>query len=196
LNRERKTREERIREIWDGAKKAILEKGYEETTIEDIIAKTELSKGGFYHYYNSKKQILIDLMKNGNIMYMRYNSYMNRLKDQLSRQEKKQILIDAMMDKMLVPTDDKTLFAVFLTQILSDSECWEVYIELEKEFLIWMAQKLEISYDEKRTKLEFLSRTMNGILCTQHIFYETDLFIHNRAEFVRFYEPIIDEILM
>jgi len=34
------------------------EKGYENTTISQIIEKTGCSKGGFYHHFESKKQIL------------------------------------------------------------------------------------------------------------------------------------------
>ncbi|MHC5229212.1 TetR/AcrR family transcriptional regulator [Enterococcus sp. LJL99] len=35
-----------------------LEKGYEKTTITDIMKKTNLSKGGMYHHFSSKEQIL------------------------------------------------------------------------------------------------------------------------------------------
>lgn len=35
-----------------------LEKGYEKTTITDIMKKAELSKGGMYHYFSSKEEIL------------------------------------------------------------------------------------------------------------------------------------------
>lgn len=34
------------------------EKGYEETTVDDIIEKTGTSKGTFYHYFNSKEDLL------------------------------------------------------------------------------------------------------------------------------------------
>lgn len=34
------------------------EKGYEETTVDEIIEKTKTSKGTFYHYFNSKEDLL------------------------------------------------------------------------------------------------------------------------------------------
>lgn len=37
------------------------EKGYSETTIDDIIAASGTSKGSFYHYYNSKDELLSSL---------------------------------------------------------------------------------------------------------------------------------------
>lgn len=40
-----------------------LEKGYERTTITNIMKKTNLSKGGMYHYFSSKEEILIEATK-------------------------------------------------------------------------------------------------------------------------------------
>lgn len=34
------------------------EKGYDETTVDEIIEKTHTSKGTFYHYFNSKEDLL------------------------------------------------------------------------------------------------------------------------------------------
>jgi len=71
MRNKRKTREERLCEILEAGKKVFLKKGYENATMEDIIAETELSKGGFYYYYSDKKEIMIDIMKSSNIMYMK-----------------------------------------------------------------------------------------------------------------------------
>jgi AcrR family transcriptional regulator len=53
-----KRRASKIREIVAIAEKLFLEKGYEETTIDDILEHTGLSKGGFYHYFKSKEEVL------------------------------------------------------------------------------------------------------------------------------------------
>jgi len=37
------------------------EKGYEKTTIKDIIDRMGVSKGAFYHYFNSKEDVLISV---------------------------------------------------------------------------------------------------------------------------------------
>jgi AcrR family transcriptional regulator len=36
-------------------------KGYEKTTITDIIKKSDVSRGGFYHHYKDKSEILDDI---------------------------------------------------------------------------------------------------------------------------------------
>ncbi|MHB8065721.1 MAG: TetR/AcrR family transcriptional regulator [Ruminiclostridium sp.] len=53
-----KTPDIRKKEIIETAEKLFLEKGYPETTIEDILKAANLSKGGFYHYYSSKEEVL------------------------------------------------------------------------------------------------------------------------------------------
>lgn len=56
-------RPDKIREIVDISEKLFLEKGYEETTIDDILAATGLSKGGFYHYFTSKEDVIAESVK-------------------------------------------------------------------------------------------------------------------------------------
>lgn len=47
--------------ITQAAWKLFHEKGYEETTVDDIVLLSETSKGSFYHYYNSKDELLAAL---------------------------------------------------------------------------------------------------------------------------------------
>lgn len=44
--------------IVDAAWKLFYEQGYEDTTVEDIIASSGTSKGSFYHYFGSKDDLL------------------------------------------------------------------------------------------------------------------------------------------
>ncbi|HWA60487.1 MAG TPA: TetR/AcrR family transcriptional regulator [Caulobacteraceae bacterium] len=45
-------------ELVDCAQRLFLEKGYERTTINDVIAATGLSKGAFYHHFRAKEDLL------------------------------------------------------------------------------------------------------------------------------------------
>ena len=47
--------------IIDAAWQLFHEKGYDDTTIEDIIARSETSKGTFYHYFEGKDSLLSSL---------------------------------------------------------------------------------------------------------------------------------------
>ena len=44
--------------IIDASIKLFIEKGYEQTTIQDILDALKLSKGGLYHHFKSKEEIL------------------------------------------------------------------------------------------------------------------------------------------
>jgi AcrR family transcriptional regulator len=55
-------KETRIKEILDAALICFAEKGYYETTIDDIVKKSGLCKGGIYWYFKSKRDIFIGLI--------------------------------------------------------------------------------------------------------------------------------------
>lgn len=44
--------------ILDSAYNLLAEKGYEKTTVADIIKEAGCSKGGFYHHFKSKEEII------------------------------------------------------------------------------------------------------------------------------------------
>lgn len=54
----KKKPEERKAEILNVAEKIFAQKGYEETSVEDILKVLNLSKGGFYYHFESKEAVL------------------------------------------------------------------------------------------------------------------------------------------
>jgi AcrR family transcriptional regulator len=48
----------RYNEILDAAYQLIYTKGYEQMTIQDILNNLQISKGAFYHYFDSKQALL------------------------------------------------------------------------------------------------------------------------------------------
>ncbi|WP_064611979.1 TetR/AcrR family transcriptional regulator [Streptobacillus moniliformis] len=92
--------DERKKEIMEAARKIIIIKGLENTTMEDIISETTLSRGGVYHYYKSVVDIFKDIMFSG-IEYRNkiIKSHLNEI-DNLSNNEfiAKQ-LVDKVIDK-------------------------------------------------------------------------------------------------
>lgn len=63
--------------IVTAAWKLFYEQGYEDTTIEEIIAESGTSKGSFYHYFEGKDALL------GSLSYMFDEKY-EELKEQLT----------------------------------------------------------------------------------------------------------------
>lgn len=69
---ERNTKGRIINAAWD----LFYEQGYEYTTVEEIIEKSETSKGSFYHYFEGKDALL------GSLSYIFDEEY-EKLKDTL-----------------------------------------------------------------------------------------------------------------
>jgi len=53
----------RRQEIIDTARRLFFQKGYETTTVQDIIDALDIAKGTFYHYFSSKMQLLDSLVE-------------------------------------------------------------------------------------------------------------------------------------
>lgn len=60
---EKSTRGDGQQEFLRAALTLFYEKGYEKTTIKDLIEKAGLSKGAFYHYFHSKEDLLDAMAK-------------------------------------------------------------------------------------------------------------------------------------
>ncbi|UMZ72794.1 TetR/AcrR family transcriptional regulator [Natranaerofaba carboxydovora] len=55
--------DDRKQEFLETALELFYEKGYEKTTIKDIIGRMGVSKGAFYHYFESKEDVIITIAK-------------------------------------------------------------------------------------------------------------------------------------
>ncbi|MDW7660623.1 MAG: TetR/AcrR family transcriptional regulator [Bacillota bacterium] len=58
-----KNREHKKRELVEIAEKLFINKGFDETNVEDILVSSGLSKGGFYHYFKSKDEVLAESIR-------------------------------------------------------------------------------------------------------------------------------------
>src|SRR5512135_1308764 len=51
------------KEILDAAQRLVYTKGYEQMSIQDILNDLQISKGAFYHYFDSKGDLLEALIE-------------------------------------------------------------------------------------------------------------------------------------
>ncbi|HAG42615.1 MAG TPA: TetR/AcrR family transcriptional regulator, partial [Clostridium sp.] len=68
--------EETREQILDISSRLFIEKGYEKTSIQDIINKLQMSKGAIYHHFKSKEEILQGVLDR---KFLRINSEINRI---------------------------------------------------------------------------------------------------------------------
>jgi AcrR family transcriptional regulator len=52
------------KELLSIAESLFLEKGYEHASIDDILKRSDISKGAFYHYFKSKEEVLVASIEN------------------------------------------------------------------------------------------------------------------------------------
>ena len=50
--------DEKRQELLDASEKLFCQKGYEATSVQDILDALQLSRGGFYHHFDSKESVL------------------------------------------------------------------------------------------------------------------------------------------
>lgn len=140
LTGKRLSKEERERQIQEAAKGIILEKGYENATMDDVIEKSGMSTGGVYHYYKSLYEIFYDIMFNG----LNYGERRN-----LSGEDKNvQTLVEYHLSKIYDDNEYKSLFAILLQGVARNEELRKMYVELNsiyEEKLYSDFEKSEVS---------------------------------------------------
>ncbi len=60
-----------------------LQKSFKEVTMQEIVAKTGMSKGAFYHYFESKEQLFLEVINH--FLFELTIDYTKLSKDSLSR---------------------------------------------------------------------------------------------------------------
>ncbi|WP_246070405.1 TetR/AcrR family transcriptional regulator [Paenibacillus kobensis] len=53
-----RTRDEGLNEIIETAERLFLEKGFDNTTVQDVVQRMGIAKGTFYHYFKSKDELV------------------------------------------------------------------------------------------------------------------------------------------
>jgi AcrR family transcriptional regulator len=67
-NRRERERQERYQTILDAARSVYFSKGITNTTMDDVAAAAEVSKGTVYRYFSSRQTILLTLLQEGLVM--------------------------------------------------------------------------------------------------------------------------------
>jgi len=177
---QRKTAEERKDEIRRGAVQAFLKKGYRNTTMEDIVASTTLSKGGVYRYFKSTKEIMLSLMHEGNILSR------ERLRVLFDKADENAdvcaLFSQAVIEKLFAENPLKRLYLMFVTEIVYDAEFekeWyklsvDFYPLLREDFLEWKKNKPVLAARFlnllEKLDLDFLSAYVNALLMQYELF--------------------------
>ena len=170
---------ERKQAIKHAAIRIFVKQGFENTTMEDLVKETGLSKGGFYHYYKNTTDILHDIMLDG-IAYR--NTIMMK-----SIEDGKQWSIDLLADEMArKAVDSNALMPVYVELLLAkkrNPQLEQVYRQLEHTaFDTFRAHNIDAeTLSVKSSNFELMAFFVNAIILSAHVLNEHKLVQDNQA---------------
>lgn len=161
--RKRLTSEERKRIIQVKAMEIFLEKGYRNTTMQDIVKASGLSIGGLYHHYKKTSEILYDIMVLG--CEYRFNEIDKQVEVQ-SGNLTEELMAKIIVDKCLDDNKYMPIYVMLLQEIQDNDELRDLYLGM-KEFNVKKIQSMlklagyqELSMD----RYNYLTDIINSII--------------------------------
>ena len=155
------------KKIREAAKKCFLTKGFQSTTMEDVITEIGMSRGGVYHHYASTNEMLKDLMLDGNDYR---NSLINEYLENNRGKDKYQQMGDILVDKSLADTDLMRLYTLLLQAKKYNEDLEKLYQELKLNTtneLSLIAKQLGIKADIFGDG--FLVNYINGLILSSEV---------------------------
>ena len=174
--RKRLSEKERKQQIQLAAKEVFLDKGFNDTTMDDIVKTSGMSTGGVYHYYKNKFDILYDIMEEG----VEYRMEKNKIRD-LESSDTIDFVCQILVDRVVDENEFKSLYAMFLKMKLKDSKISEMYNKL-KPFNTKMLSSLFDEQDTAKKIFEddFLLSFINSLIMGYETLGEKETFIQNK----------------
>ncbi|WP_203362121.1 TetR/AcrR family transcriptional regulator [Bacillus sp. REN10] len=135
---------DRKRQVIDVAHALFIEKGYAATSIQDILQKSNISKGTFYNYFSSKKELLMTIFE-----MIRNETNKRRLAILAGRSTSdKEAFMEQIAIKMKV-NQENNLFVLFQGVFASeDDELKKVVKNHHYEEIQWLQKRVLELYGE------------------------------------------------
>lgn len=191
VKNERMSYEKRKEEIKKVASKVFVEKGFSNTTMEDLVRETGLSKGGFYYYYKNTTDIIYDLMVEG----INYRNEIIKKSLDIEKEISIEFLAREMTKKVI---DDTTLAGVYVEFLLAkkrNEKLNEVYKKLEYK-TIEAFKNININlenYNVSVKKFELLSFFINSMILSSNILNARETLFNNESVIEKIFLLILKE---
>ena len=182
-----KVGEKRKLEILEAAKKCFLEKGFQNTTMEDVIEKVSLSKGGVYYNYGSTYEMIYDFMKLG----IKYRGEKNKTID-TSKLTTLDAITEMMMERIYDENEFKSIYAIFLKLQNEDKRLCEMFENLKET----NTEILSSAFDpnDKLSSIfedEFLVTFVNTLILGYESLNQKEIFIENKETIKKMLEEYL-----
>jgi len=193
----KKSREERIEEILNAATRVFLEKGYHNTTMEDIINATTLSKGGFYYYFQSTKEIFFKILDEKTSTEI---EFIENLDDKgKTKKEIIQEICEKLARGVLERYDERTLFIMAMTEVINDPDFRRYSVQMEEKYLHIIEKSLIEKLPDTDPvilgeKLKFLLSVFHALAFYCYMYQEENLYRQNIDDIENIFLQILSSI--
>jgi AcrR family transcriptional regulator len=151
----------RRRKVADVALKLFVEKGFQQTSIQDIIEQANISKGTFYNYFSNKNDCIAEILEG-----LRYDASQIRMELQVGKDETDRFVLVEQISILTKLNRERNLNTIF-EAILNSNE-----VELKKlvmhhriHELEWLAGRfIDVYGDEIRPYAFELSILFYGMM--------------------------------
>ena len=187
---------DRKQQVINKAHQLFIDKGFQATSIQDILEYSGISKGTFYNYFSSKNELLIAIFKN---VFKQVEQGRNEL---LIGQDPSNIEIFIKQIEIQLKTNyENKLISLFEEVYFSKDEELKQYIKLSNLLsLNWLYERsTDLFGESKKPYLIDCAIMFTGILQHtlkyNHFAYENDISIHKIVRYcVKRMIKIIDEV--
>ena len=176
--------EQRRQEIQAAALQLFGEKGFAATTMENIVERVSLSKGGVYRLYPSTQAILGDLMLAG--MHLRNAYYESRVQQEIraGRPLTMAVLVEMIADSLLLYPEFSTVYVEFLWEKQRNPQLEALYQQICAQTIAETTDLIhQYGADLLTTPgtLAHLTELMNAAILSLHVLKLQDLFTESKA---------------
>ena len=140
--------------------------GYEQTTVEEIIAASKTSKGTFYHYFKGKEALLNSLSY---LFDEKYEELVPLIDDSMSCRDKLLYLNHELFDMIEHSVDIKLLASLYSSQLITKDK--KSLSDKKRFYFQWITEIIEAGLESG----EFTSSSTAAELMNIYAMYERAL---------------------
>lgn len=140
--------------------------GYEQTTVEEIIAASKTSKGTFYHYFKGKEALLNSLSY---LFDEKYEELVPLIDDNMSCRDKLLYLNHELFDMIEHSIDIKLLASLYSSQLVTKDK--KSLSDKKRFYFQWITEIIESGLESG----EFKNSSSAGELMNIYAMYERAL---------------------
>ena len=183
--------EERRLQIMDTALFVFAEKGFAQTTIQDLADAAGISSGLMYHYFPGKEKLLEATVE--------HHSFLPQLRELLKDRKKQQlrgVLKDISLKFMNLLEQNNMIVKIFWQEGFSNANVHKIWSNLANEGVALLQEYVSAHIATGELRVHNAEVTARCLLSTTIMFHLTkDIFKASKLTKVQFVDNMIDNLL-